>query len=162
MSVEIRRMEASQIPEAKRVILSVARSLFGWEAPLERIIAVFDEHHELHDVDELQTYYFDSQGLFLVAMDEGRVVGTGAVERVDGETAELKRFWLLEEYQGKGIGYRMLQELLTFARATGYTRMRLVADRKSERAIRFYERAGFQPSECADGDASHVCMEMGV
>jgi len=145
--VEIRRLEPHQIAEAKRVILSVARGIFQWRAPLEEIIRFCDERGELRDVDEAQQHYFDRQGLFLVALEDGVVVGTGAIRRLDDRTCELKRLWLLPAYQGRGIGYRLIQQLFDFARAAGYRVIRLDTDARQARALRFYERLGFRRIE---------------
>src|SRR5512143_3678435 len=100
MTIEIQRIEPHQISEAKRLILSVARNVFQWQAPLEDILKQYDDLGELRDVDDLQSYYLDRQGLFLVAVDQGRVIGTGAIRHLDDDTAELKRLWLLEAYHG--------------------------------------------------------------
>ena len=162
MTIEIRPIEPHQIAETKKVILSVARNIYEWPEPLEEIIRKFDERGELGDIDDFGAYRPESHGLFLVAMDGERVVGTGAVRRVGEDTAELKRLWLLEEYHGKGIGYRMVQTLLQFARAAGYRRMRLQSDIRSVRALRFYERVGFHVIGCQGEDPEDVCMEMGI
>lgn len=160
MTVQIQPIEPQQTTEAKRVILSVARNIFRWQASLDEIVKRFDEQGDLHDVDNPQTHYFDHQGLFLVAVDQGRVIGTGAIRRLGSDAAELKRLWLLEAYQGQGIGYQLVQTLLRFAQATGCRRIRLLTDRRQDRAIRFYERVGFQPIKCDSDDPDDICMEM--
>ena len=162
MTIEIRRIEPHQIPEAKRVILSVARSIFQWQAPLEDIVKQFDDRGELRDVDDLQSYYLDRWGLFLVVMDQGRVIGTGAIRHLDDDTAELKRLWLLEAYHGRGIGYRLVQTLLGFAQAAGYKHIRLLTDRRQDHAMHFYQRVGFHLIPCHSEDSNDACMEMAI
>ena len=88
MTIEIQRIEPHQIPAAKQVILSVARNVFQWQAPLEDILKQYDDRGELHDVDDLQSYCLDRQGLFLVAVDHGQVIGTGAIRHLDDDTAD--------------------------------------------------------------------------
>ncbi len=146
-TVAIRRLEPQRAAEAKRVILSVAHGIFQWRTPLEEIVRFCDQHGEFRDVDEVQRHYFDRQGLFLVALDNGVVVGTGAIRRLDDRMCELKRLWLLPAYQGQGVGYRLIQQLFDFARAAGYRIVRLDTDARQERAIRFYERLGFRRIE---------------
>ena len=160
MPIQIQPIEPLQVTEAKRVILSVARNIFQWQESLDEVIKRFDEQGDLLDVDNHQTHYFDRQGLFIVALDQGQVIGTGAIRRLDGDAAELKRLWLLEAYQGHGIGYQLMQTLLRFAQTTGYRRIRLQTDRKQDRAIRFYKRVGFQPIKCDSDDPDDICMEM--
>jgi GNAT superfamily N-acetyltransferase len=158
----IQPIQPHQTAEAKRVILSVARNIFGWPAPLEEILQDFDARGELGDVDDPQTYYVERRGQFLVALHHGRVIGTGAIREFTGDTAELKRLWLLEKYHGQGIGYRLYQALVHFARGAGYTRIHLQTDRKQTRAQRFYLRLGFEVLPCASDDPDDVCMEKDV
>ena len=89
--------------------MSVARNIFHWPGPLEDFMKQFDDRGELIDVDNLQSHYLNNHGLFLVAVDHGQVIGTGAIRHLDKDTAELKRLWLLEAYHGQGIGYRLVQ-----------------------------------------------------
>ena len=160
--IEIKPIEGRQVVDAKRMILTVARKLYRWEAPLEEILEQFDDQGELADIDNFQSYYFERNGLFLVATDNSQVIGTGAVRRIDEGICELKRLWLLEKYQGNGIGYRVLGELINFARANGYTKMRLETDIEQERAIRFYKRVGFHDIEKYNNRNSDIYMEMEI
>jgi N-acetylglutamate synthase-like GNAT family acetyltransferase len=50
----------------------------------------------------------------------GRIIGTGALQRLDETTGEIKRVWLLPEYQGQGLGYQMMARLIETAREKGY------------------------------------------
>jgi GNAT superfamily N-acetyltransferase len=162
MTIEIQPIAADQIDEAKRVILSVARNIYQWQETFEETVQRFAEQAFFDDLEQFQAHYFDRRGTFLVATDQGRVIGTGAIRQLNRETAELKRFWLLEAYQGKGIGYQMMQRLLSFARGAGYWRMRLQTDIRSVRAVRFYERIGFTRIACETADPEDVCMELSI
>lgn len=161
-NIEIKPIKEYQVADAKRVILSVGRKLYGWEETLEEIIEQFEAHGELADMDNFQSHYFEQGGLFLVVTDGKQVIGTGAVRRIDNSVCELKRLWLLEAYQGKGIGYQVLQELIRFARASGYKRMWLETDQEQERAIHFYQRTGFQHRDKYNERNSDVYMEMDI
>ena len=67
--------------------------------------------------------------------------------------------WLLEAYQGRGIGYRLYSLLADFARAAGYRQMWLSTDNiVQSRAVRFYERLGFQPIEPYSDDGDTLFM----
>ncbi len=157
--ITLQPLQPEQIPEAKFVIASVARATFGWQESLEELLEKSDEGHELDDVDDAGEHYFNRQGMFLVALDGERVIGTGAVRRLDEDSCELKRMWLLEEYHGHGIGYRMIQELFAFARWAGYTRIELNTSIYQERAIQFYLRVGFNFMETGEDTGEIVFME---
>jgi ribosomal protein S18 acetylase RimI-like enzyme len=76
-------------------------------------------------------------------------------------TCELKRVWLLFEYQGQGLGYRMIQELLDFARGKGYEHIRLETDRiVQSRAYDLYKRLGFYEIPRYSDNEEDVAMEM--
>jgi putative acetyltransferase len=144
MAITIQPLEPHQIPAVKNLILHVARNIFDWERPLDELAQLADESEDFYDIDNAGEHYFENQGMFLVALDGERVVGSGAVRRLDEESCELKRMWLLEEYHGHAIGYRMIQELFEFARWVGYERVELNTSLQQERAIQFYLRVGFE------------------
>ena len=49
--------------------------------------------------------------------------------------------------RGMGIGTRLLQHAVAYAKSHGFTRITLLTDRTSEKSIRFYEENGFVHSE---------------
>ena len=156
-SILIRPLRPEEVPAARELVLAVAARLFQADA-VETFIA---RHREgLADVDDFQTGYAPPAGLFLVARDGETLVGTGALRRLDDATAELRRMWLLEPYQGRGIGYRLWLELAGFARQAGYRRVRLTTDTASTRAIGFYERLGFRPIPAYNDSNEAIFMEL--
>src|SRR5512138_219605 len=126
--ITIRPVQADEWMQAKRIVYRVAHVLFKDPLPLEDSIAYYEARHELKDMDDIQKDYFENGGTFLVMLDNDEMICTGAIRKLDEETCELKRLWLLHEYHGQGLGYRMVQELLSTARLRGYNRMRLETD----------------------------------
>lgn len=94
----------------------------------------------------------DRQG-FVVEI-RGRVAGM-ATAQVLVSTAEGGPVGLVEdvvvapEHRGRGLGTRLLAEVEAWARARGLTRLQLLADRENSPALRFYERAGWAPTQLA-------------
>lgn len=160
--IEIHPIKPTQIADAKRIIYEEAQIIFRWDKNLEELIQQFEKEGMLSDIDNFQTYYFDNRGTFLVATHKNRVIGTGAIHRIRDDVCELKRLWLSAEYQGKGIGYRIFRELIVFARSKGYKKMWLETDCMQERAIRFYESAGFYRIQSYNDRNSDVYMEMNI
>lgn len=159
--IKIRHIEPDEIPLAKQLIYQVAHRVFQDMRSLEESIAFYEARGQLHDMDELQQTYVDNDGIFLVMTDRDQIIGTGAVRKIDDEICELKRVWLLFEYHGRGLGYRMMQELLAFARAQGYSRMRLETDQSAQsRAFNFYKRLGFHEIPRYSDHEDDVAMEM--
>lgn len=142
--IQIRRIEPHEWLSAKRLVYRVAYDIFKETRPLEEMIADFDSRGTLDDLLDIQQNYFENGGIFLVTTQNREIIGTGAIRKLEGKTCELKRLWLLNEHHGQGLGFRMMQELLSFARAHGYKRMRLETDAVAQsRAVEFYKRLGF-------------------
>ena len=111
-------------------------------------------------MDNFQQVYENNHGLFLAVLDDGKLIGTGAIKRMDENTAELKRLWLLEEYHGQGIGHRIVMQLFDFARQKGYTRIRLQTGETQIRALEFYKRLGFYEIESYRESMDNISMEI--
>jgi putative acetyltransferase len=141
--INILPIQPYQVSGAKLVISAVAQRIFEPEKTVHEFYGILEEEGELHDVDNVQEAYFDNRGLFLVVLDDARLVGTGGIKNLEENIAELKRLWLLEEYHGQKIGYQVVSRLLEFAGAHGYKKVRLHTDERQERAIRFYTQFGF-------------------
>jgi putative acetyltransferase len=159
--IEIRPIKQDEWMTAKRVVYRVAFPLFGRARPLEEFIAYHESIHELKDMDDIQKSYFENGGTFLGMFEDGEMICTGAIRRIDDETCELKRLWLLNEYHGQGLGYRMLQELLAIAKDRGYKRVWLETDPIAQsRALEFYKQVGFYEIPTYSGRGDEQAMEM--
>ena len=142
--LEIRRIHPHEVTTTRRLIYLIAHEVFNDTRSLEESIAFYDSKGVLDDMDDIQKTYFENNGTFLVMDNDGQIVGTGAIRRMDEEICELKRLWFLKEFRGKGLGYKMTQELLSFARSKGYQRVRLETDPMAQsQALKFYKRLGF-------------------
>ena len=160
--IEIKRIEPHQVTEAKRVIVTVADLIYHFGRTIDESIQQFENEGDFDDLIDVPAHYFNRRGIFLAAFDDDRLIGTGAVRNIDETLCELKRMWLLPEYHGQGIGYRILQMLFDFARTAGYKTIRLETGEKQTRAIKFYERQGFRRIAPLEGDEHDVWMELSL
>ena len=86
-----------------------------------------------------------------VAEIKGQVVGMCSVQ-VLISTAEGGTVGLLEDlvveaaFRGRGIGRRLLTSIEAWARERGLTRLQLLADRTNFRALDFYDRMSWLPT----------------
>ena len=159
--IKIRCIQPQEVPTAKELIYRVAHEVFHDTRPLEESIAYYEGRQQLHDMDDVQETYFNNDGIFLVMTDEEQMIGTGAIRKLDQVTCELKRVWLLFTYHGRGLGYRMIQELFAFARKRGYKRIRLETDRTDQsRAYELYKRLGFYEIPRYSDNKDDAAMEM--
>ena len=159
--IKIRTVKPDEVPDAKQLIYRVAHEVFKDTRSLKESIAFYESRGQLHDMDDIQQSYFDNDGIFLVMTDNDQIIGTGAIRKIDDNTCELKRLWLLLEYHGKGLGYRMIEELFTFAREKGYQRVWLETDRDYQRrALNLYKRLGFYEITRYSDNEDDIAMEM--
>ncbi len=153
--IEIKPIQLHQIEEVKRVIVTVCNEI--WQVP-EEVIRRYDR---MSDINDVQSHYFDNNGTFLLLIDSGRVVGSGAIRRLNNDICELKRMWFLKDYRVLGLGTRMAQMLLDFARIAGYKKVRLdtTDEQKQAQALKLYQRLGFYFIERYNDGPCTVFME---
>lgn len=80
----------------------------------------------------------------IVVYADGRAVGGGAIRRYDDENVELKRVFVHSEYQGKGIGSKLVSLLIEWAAELGYRRMILETGELLAESCAVYRKLGFQ------------------
>jgi putative acetyltransferase len=142
--IEIRPIQPDEWTTAKQIVYRISHHLFKDPRPLEEAIAHGESQGNLKDIDDIQRNYFENGGVFLVMTENARIIGMGAIRRLENNVCELRRLWLLMEYQGQGLGYRLMMQLLRYAREMGYEKMRLeTAPVYLKRATAFYRRLGF-------------------
>lgn len=83
-------------------------------------------------------------GAFVVMRSDRLTIGCGGVQRIDDETAEIKRMWIDAEWRSLGLGSRMLARLERVAGELGRTRVLLDTNETLVEAIAMYERAGYR------------------
>lgn len=117
--------------------------------PQQLILALNTELEERYPEEGANFFRLDAdevaegRGAFLVAYADGQPVGCGAVRRIDGKEAEIKRMYVAPQARGLGIGKRIVAELEMIARELGVRRLLLETGPRQPDAIAVYERAGF-------------------
>jgi DNA-binding MarR family transcriptional regulator/GNAT superfamily N-acetyltransferase len=79
-----------------------------------------------------------------VADKGGRIMGSVFVVEEDAETAKLRMLYVEPEARGEGLGARLVDEVVKFARGVGYRRLILWTNDNLTAARRVYEKAGFR------------------
>jgi len=105
---------------------------------------------------------------FVAAEWDGRVVGCGALARLSPELAEIRSLAVSPDYQGKGLGRRIVLDLLERARAQGYPQvcaLTLVPDFFAGLGFQTVDRWAVSPKvwqECVFCPKFHRCDEVAV
>ncbi|HJT81557.1 MAG TPA: GNAT family N-acetyltransferase [Chthoniobacterales bacterium] len=85
----------------------------------------------------------EGRGAFLVAYAGRKPIGCGAVRKIDSETAEIKRMYVVPEARGRGVSKKILLALEQEARRLGLRRIVLETGDRQVEAMGLYTRAGF-------------------
>jgi GNAT superfamily N-acetyltransferase len=129
-------IEAATAADAPAVIGLIGRVF-------EEYAFVFDPVIELPDLLAFDRHYTSPGAAFFVARLGGAVVGSVAVERLDGRTAELHRLYLEAHLRGRGLGRSLVEVVLDWCRGAGIPHLVLWSDTRFDRAHALYERMGF-------------------
>lgn len=108
---------------------------YGWDSSIEalsaRIVADFITNHD------------PRREVCWIALLDGQIVGSVYCVRENDETARLRLLMVHPDARGHGIGGRLVEECLRFAREAGYRRMVLWTHEELTAARRLYAKAGF-------------------
>src|SRR3989304_10424514 len=97
------------------------------------------------DFDDIEGVYLNG-GDFIVGVEGGEVVATGAFKRRTPECAEFKRLRIRPDRQGKGYGEAIMRRLMKLAAEPGYKEAFLDTLTTNYRAQRLFEKLGFTKS----------------
>lgn len=106
-------------------------------------------YHKRRDVkDYLRWLYRNDPGAFVVAFQDNDIVGFISGnrkwwDRIYGEIGEIHELVIRKDYQRKGIGRKLLEEELRYLEEKNRI-IGLWVGEKNYRAIKFYERFGFE------------------
>ena len=79
----------------------------------------------------------------VVALDDGKAVGCGALKEYSPGTAEVKRMYVLQDWRGLGIASLILNQLELWAIELNYTKCILETGLKQPEAIALYKKNGY-------------------
>lgn len=109
---------------------------YGWDTTFEALVArIVADYADSHDPRREAAW---------IAEVDGQPMGCVLCVRKDDDTAQLRILLVDPAARGLGIGARLVQECLTFARRAGYQRIVLWTNDVLTAARRIYQAAGFR------------------
>lgn len=99
------------------------------------------------EVNAMSQHYNDeSSSRYFVALIEGSIVGGSGIAAFNGSSdiCELRKLFLLSEGRGLGLGKKLSEACLQYAKRKGYKKCYLDTLRSMESAIALYEKLGFK------------------
>lgn len=80
----------------------------------------------------------------VVAYENDKPLGCGAIKEYDSNTMEIKRMYVSSECRGKGIASKVLSELESWTTELGYNKCILETGYKQPEAIALYKKRAFR------------------
>ena len=117
-------------------------------ADFRNLVVMLDEDLARRDGAEHSFYAqfnkIDKIREVVVAYENGEAVGCGAFRKFEPQIAEIKRMFVLPENRGKGIAGKVLAELESWAKESGFSKCVLETGLKQPEAVRLYQKSGYE------------------
>ena len=85
-------------------------------------------------------------GKLWVALDGDKLIGSIAIVKAEQNSAQLRWYFVEEQYHGKGIGTKLMETSLEYCKEQGFALVFLWTADLLDGARRMYERYGFKPT----------------
>lgn len=125
------------LPQVKELISEYADSL-------NRDLSFQNLKYELDNIAEK---YLSPNGEILVSVENGAVMGMVAYHKHNDVRCEMKRLYVKPEARGLHLGDSLVKEIISRARAAGFTEIVLDTIEPLKAAISLYQKNGFQRCE---------------
>ncbi|HER63365.1 MAG TPA: GNAT family N-acetyltransferase [Desulfobacteraceae bacterium] len=142
-------MNAVEAPVIIRA--AVSSDIDALTSLLQILFSIEDDFvfNEIYQRRGLQMMIDFKQACILVAEVNGRVVGMCSgqltLSTAEGGPALLVEDMVVrEEYRGKGIGSRLMEEIARWGQKKDANRLQLLADRNNSSALEFYKKTGWR------------------
>lgn len=109
---------------------------------IEKYFTLEDADHQ--SLDHPDATILQPGGHIYMARDQGEIVGTCALIKLDSNTYELAKMAVAEKARGRGIGWLLGQTAINKARELGAETLYLESNTILEPAIKLYQKLGFR------------------
>lgn len=109
-------------------------------------------------LNDMYGNYDEPRKEYFVVEEGEKIIGCAGIAPLDGgdaEVCELQKMYFLPQARGRGVGAKMMETCLDFARSNGFTKCYLETMPYMESARKLYARTGFQPLDKPMGDTGH-------
>ena len=113
--------------------------------------------------DSLFQVFRNPRSVYYVALENDTVLGGGGIYPTDGlpdDTCELVKMYLLPRARGMGLGKKLIEKCVQFAKDTGYENIYLETMPELKNALKVYERMGFEYLNKPIGNSGHFGCDL--
>ena len=130
------------------------------------LVALLDQDLQIRDGVE-HSFYAQFNKInkirhVLVAYEDGKAVGCGAIKEYAEGVAEIKRMFVRHERRGRGVAKSILSELEAWANELNFSECILETGLKQPEAIGLYQKSGYETISNYgqySGVENSVCMK---
>jgi len=108
--------------------------------------------------DNLYGLFQKERSIYYVALVNSEIVGGAGIYPSDGlplDTCELVKMYLLPHSRGHGLGKKLINLSLAFAKQVGYKKVYLESMPELKKALKIYEKFGFKYLNGPMGNTGH-------
>lgn len=124
--IKIRKYRDADENKVKELINSVLKSIYGKDSGVEK------------------WENFKEYAVFYVAEEDSNILGTAALKKADDGTIKLKRMYVDQKIQHKGLGTRLFEKILEYAKKNNVKRIILTTLPEMKSGTAFYIKQGFK------------------
>ena len=119
------------------------------DAHFIRLVSLLDKELADRDGDAEHAFYdqfnkIDTLKYAIVAYQDDKPVGCGAIKQHESGAMEVKRMYVLPEWRGKGISALILGSLEDWARELSFKECILETGKRQFEAVKFYQKNGYE------------------
>lgn len=145
--IQLKKLTLSDLTELKNISQKTYSEAFSWGNSKENMISYLNS---AFSNKQLKSEINEEQSVFYFAKIDYATVGyikinfgSAQTDLKDDEAMELERIYVLEKFQGKKIGKKLLNYVIEIAKKRGMKYLWLGVWEKNEKAINFYKSQGF-------------------
>jgi putative acetyltransferase len=149
-NIRVRTIQSSDNPFLSKIIKSTLAE-FGANRPNT---VYYDE-----TTDTLYELFRQERSVYYVAEMDGVIIGGGGIFPTDGlgdDTCELVKMYLLPQARGLGLGKKLIEQCLEFAKMAGFKQVYLETMPELRQAQKIYAHFGFEYLQGPMGNSGHT------
>ena len=96
------------------------------------------------DLKDIETNYINRGGYFGVIEENHEIIASVGIYKLDQDTCELRKMYMLPSQRGRGLGKKLLEFSLSKASELGFKKVVLETASPLKEAIALYTKYGFK------------------